>query len=328
MNINVEELLEFINNKNKLGDVYLPKLFKEEYKEHRKNDYKFYKPLKSNDQIFTIFRYRKENPKYYFNLVKLIQHYFKMDLFEIQKILKQFYNDYQIYSYIRKNVINRSNKKFKYAPKFFNKIELFHAKIRQYILDINKEYKIDYYLDFGCGSGKNTRDLAKLLNLESEKVWATDIENWYDIGINRDKYVKNFVQIKDNKIPLEDNKFSLVTCFMVLHHVKDLDKAIKEIYRVLKPGGYLLITEHSTSNDFDRMLTDIQHAFFELVFRNTDKYKYYSNYYGKYYDRFVWHYIMHKHNLKLTHHDTKFYSESIRHEVFPTRYFYSVYQKI
>ena len=50
-----------------------------------------------------------------------------------------------------------------------------------------------------------------------------------------------------------------------------------QLTRVLKPGGYLLITEHSASNDYDRMLIDIQHAFFELVYRNTDKYKYYSN---------------------------------------------------
>ena len=328
MNINVDELIEFIYNKDKLGDVYLPEYFKEEYKEHRKNDYKNYVPLKSNNQIFKIYKHRKENPKPYFDLVKLIQHYFKMDLFEIQKTLKEYYNDYQIYSYIKKNVLHRKNKNFKYAPRFFNKIKLFHIKIKQYILDLNKDYKIDSYLDFGCGSGKNTRNLAKYLNLSEDNVWATDIENWYDIGIDRDKYVKNFVQIKDNKIPLEDNKFSLVTCFMVLHHVKDLDKAIKEIYRVLKPGGYLFLTEHSAANDYDRMLIDIQHAFFELVFRNTDKYKYYSKYYGKYYDRFTWHYIMNKYNLKLTHHDTKFYSESIRHEVFPTRYFYSVYKKV
>ena len=173
MYINIDKLIEFIYDKNKLGDLYLPEFFKEEYREHRKNDYKFYKPLKSNNQIFTIYKHRKENPNYYFNLVKLIRHYFKMDLFEIQKILKEFYNDYQIYSYIRKNVLNRNNKIFKYAPKFFNKPKLFHLKIRQYILDINTDYKIDTYLDFGCGSGKNTRDLAKNLNLSSENVWAT-----------------------------------------------------------------------------------------------------------------------------------------------------------
>lgn len=328
MNINIDKLIDFIKNKDKLGDKYIPDFVVEEYKIHRKNDYKFYKNLKSNNQIFTIYRYRKENPVYYFNLVRLIQHYFKMDLFEIQKILREYNNDYQIYSYIRNNVVNRKQKNYKKPLIFFNKIKLIHIKIKQYILDINKDYLIDTYLDFGCGSGKNTYNLAKYLNLAPKNVWATDIDNWYDIGFDRDKYVENFVQMKDNKIPLEDNKFSLVTCFMVLHHVKDLDKALKEIYRVLKPGGYLLITEHCAGNDYDRMLIDIQHAFFELVFRNTDKYKYYSTYYGKYYDRFAWHYIMSKYKLKLTHHDSKFYSESVRHEIFPTRYFYSVYKKI
>ncbi|MCK5824448.1 MAG: methyltransferase domain-containing protein [Ichthyobacteriaceae bacterium] len=39
------------------------------------------------------------------------------------------------------------------------------------------------------------------------------------------------------KIPFEENTFDVIFCNHVLEHVDDDDKAMKELYRVLKPGG-------------------------------------------------------------------------------------------
>jgi ubiquinone/menaquinone biosynthesis C-methylase UbiE len=41
----------------------------------------------------------------------------------------------------------------------------------------------------------------------------------------------------------KDNDFDLVTARMVFHHANDLDKAMKELYRVLKPGGRFIVCE-------------------------------------------------------------------------------------
>lgn len=50
------------------------------------------------------------------------------------------------------------------------------------------------------------------------------------------------------ELPFEDNSFDIVTCREVIEHVEDEQKALKEIKRVLKPHGYLLITTPNLYN--------------------------------------------------------------------------------
>ncbi len=44
-----------------------------------------------------------------------------------------------------------------------------------------------------------------------------------------------------HNLPLPDNSVDAVLCLHLLEHVEEPQKAMKEIYRVLKPGGYLYI---------------------------------------------------------------------------------------
>jgi SAM-dependent methyltransferase len=47
----------------------------------------------------------------------------------------------------------------------------------------------------------------------------------------------------EGKIEYPDNYFDLVTCFGTLHHIPNALFVLQELYRVTKPGGYLLIRE-------------------------------------------------------------------------------------
>lgn len=47
----------------------------------------------------------------------------------------------------------------------------------------------------------------------------------------------------DGKIDLEDKKINIVSCFSTLHHIPNVSFLMKEIYRVLEPGGIVLISE-------------------------------------------------------------------------------------
>ena len=44
-----------------------------------------------------------------------------------------------------------------------------------------------------------------------------------------------------HNLPLEDNSVDAIICIAVLEHVEEPQKAVREMYRVLKPGGYCYI---------------------------------------------------------------------------------------
>ena len=42
-------------------------------------------------------------------------------------------------------------------------------------------------------------------------------------------------------MPYPNNTFDVVLCSMVLHYVEDFETGLREIYRVLKPGGLAML---------------------------------------------------------------------------------------
>jgi ubiquinone/menaquinone biosynthesis C-methylase UbiE len=51
----------------------------------------------------------------------------------------------------------------------------------------------------------------------------------------------------DAPLPFEDNVFDLVTCIETLEHVRDVQLALSEVRRVLRPGGRLALTTPAAS---------------------------------------------------------------------------------
>jgi len=100
-------------------------------------------------------------------------------------------------------------------------------------------------LEIGCGVGALTQEIANTKAL----VHAIDISpDLLNIAKKRVSVSNVTFQIANAyNLTFLDESFDTVIGSSVLHHL-ELDKALKEFYRVLKPGGTLYLTEPNTLN--------------------------------------------------------------------------------
>ncbi|MFP4023781.1 MAG: arsenite methyltransferase [Thiohalospira sp.] len=104
-----------------------------------------------------------------------------------------------------------------------------------------------HVLDLGSGAG-NDCFVARAIVGESGKVTGLDFTEAMieKARINNQKLgYKNveFIQGDIEAMPLPDNAFDVVISNCVLNLVPDKEKAFKEIYRVLKPGGHFCVSD-------------------------------------------------------------------------------------
>jgi len=102
--------------------------------------------------------------------------------------------------------------------------------------------KVDGVLDVGYGGGTFIPSLAQL----AKEVHGIDTMP-YPQKVNK-ILKKEGIKAKLTvgsifKTPYKSNYFDRVVCVSVLEHFKgrELNKAVKEMYRILKPGGYLVM---------------------------------------------------------------------------------------
>lgn len=95
--------------------------------------------------------------------------------------------------------------------------------------NFKKEYKI---LDLGCGRG----DFLKAFKNNLFDIKGSDILDINIEGID----IKKFDFSKD-VFPYEDSSFDVIFSKSVIEHINSAENFLKESYRVLKPGGRILI---------------------------------------------------------------------------------------
>jgi demethylmenaquinone methyltransferase/2-methoxy-6-polyprenyl-1,4-benzoquinol methylase len=105
-------------------------------------------------------------------------------------------------------------------------------------------------LDLAAGTGDLSAKLAKRVGPQGRVVVSDINEAMLNRGRDRlinDGLVGNieFLLANAEHLPLPDNSFDRVTIGFGLRNVTDKDQALREMYRVLKPGGMVLILEFS-----------------------------------------------------------------------------------
>ncbi|WP_298117680.1 class I SAM-dependent methyltransferase [Flavobacterium sp.] len=132
------------------------------------------------------------------------------------------------------------------------------------------------------------KNKLKLINSQSAKGRILDIgagvgdflsvcknDGWQTVGIEPSEKAKTIAKGKgvsfvENQSELEDHSFDIITMWHVLEHVPDLENQIKELKRLIKPNGTIIIAVPNF-NSFD------------------------ANYYGKFWAAFdvpihLWHF--------------------------------------
>ena len=91
-------------------------------------------------------------------------------------------------------------------------------------------------LDLGSGTGSSYSDLKNF------DVTALDPDEQM---LSLNNFEKKIVG-KGEELPFNENSFDNVLCCFVWRNVDDTEKALSEVYRVLKPGGKFILLDMTT----------------------------------------------------------------------------------
>ena len=133
-----------------------------------------------------------------------------------------------------------------------------------------KRYTIDCS---GVRTGHKVLDLAGV----NDAMLKVGRDKLRDMGIVGNV---DYVQANAEELPFPDNTFDIITIAFGLRNVTDKDKALASMYRVLKPGGRLLVLEFSKpSNEllskvYDTYSFHLLPKIGQLVANDADSYQY------------------------------------------------------
>jgi demethylmenaquinone methyltransferase/2-methoxy-6-polyprenyl-1,4-benzoquinol methylase len=125
-----------------------------------------------------------------------------------------------------------------------------HRLWKRFTVEVSALRPGQQVLDLAGGTGDLTALMARRVG-QKGRVVISDI-NGSMLGVGRERLVDEgivgnveYVQANAEVLPFPDNYFDCVTIGFGLRNVTDKDKALRAMYRVLKPGGKLLILEFS-----------------------------------------------------------------------------------
>lgn len=179
----------------------------------------------------------------------------------LQRLLSPLYYGNNFYC-------NCCNKKFR---KFLNKGNVSRLNAQcPFCFSLERTRVLDFYIEKELNIYQSEN--IKILHFAPEYAIfrkMMEIKNavYIDADINP-AYARNVIDITN--IPFSENYFDFIICSHVLGHVPDEPLAIKEMFRVLKPGGIALVS--TLLSDKDVTFED------ENIKTPTDKLKHYGEF--------------------------------------------------
>ncbi len=113
------------------------------------------------------------------------------------------------------------------------------------VLDLVKPHPSAMYLDCGCDNGVFTTEVAAKLGTKT--VYGIEIGE-VAAAEARQRGVQATSTNLNDTFPFEDDTFDVVTANQVIEHVSDTDHFVREMYRVVKVGGYAVVSTNNLAS--------------------------------------------------------------------------------
>ncbi|HTP81012.1 MAG TPA: class I SAM-dependent methyltransferase [Bacteroidota bacterium] len=129
------------------------------------------------------------------------------------------------------------------SREFFDEVERYRFEIQPFMRDIVRfdQYAGKKVLEVGCGLGTDLIQFARA----GAEVTGIDLTP-QSIDFVRKRFRLEGLPLRADvadaeHLPFDDDSFDVVYSFGVLHHTPNTQRAVREVYRVLKPGGEAVV---------------------------------------------------------------------------------------
>lgn len=160
-----------------------------------------------------------------------------------------------------------------------------HRVWKRFTIDCSGVRRGQRVLDLGGGTGDLTAKFSRMVG-DSGQVILADINNSM-LKVGRSKLRDNgivgnvgYVQANAEELPFPDNYFDCITISFCLRNVTDKEQALRSMFRVLKPGGRLLVLEFSKpvleplSKIYDAYSFHLLPKIGEIIAHDSESYRY------------------------------------------------------
>lgn len=131
---------------------------------------------------------------------------------------------------------------------------------------------VDVLLDVGCDGGTLTKLIAECS--KPKKVIGIDIKQESIEYARRTKPGIDFYVADAYNIPLPDSSADVITLLEVLEHLDDPTRALRETYRVMKPGGTIIVLVPNEQSLLYRAVWWLWVRTFGRVWRDSHSYRF------------------------------------------------------
>ncbi|EPJ3804588.1 bifunctional demethylmenaquinone methyltransferase/2-methoxy-6-polyprenyl-1,4-benzoquinol methylase UbiE [Morganella morganii] len=160
-----------------------------------------------------------------------------------------------------------------------------HRVWKRFTIDASGVRRGQRVLDLAGGTGDFTAKFSRMVGENGQVILADINDSMLKMG--REKLRNhgvvgnvNYVQANAEELPFPDDYFNCIIISFGLRNVTDKDKALRSMFRVLKPGGRLLVLEFSKpvieplSKVYDAYSFHVLPRIGQAVVNDADSYRY------------------------------------------------------